>query len=31
MKKKIKLTEQDINKMVKVSLDEIKRLKAEQD
>ena len=31
MKKRIRLTEQDINKMVKVSLDEIKRLKAEQD
>lgn len=31
MKKKIRLTEQDLNKMVKVSLDEIKRLKSEQD
>ena len=31
MGKRIKLTEQDLNKMVKVSLEEMKRLKAEQD
>ena len=31
MKKKIRLTEQDLNRMVKLSLDEMKRLKAEQD
>lgn len=29
MGKRIKLTEQDLNKMVKVSLEEMKRLKAE--
>lgn len=31
MKKKIRLTEQDLNKMLKASLDEMKRLKLEQD
>lgn len=31
MKKKIRLTEQDLNKIVKLSLDEMKKLKAEQD